>query len=91
MMLNAYIARLKVQLEEKGRKQGLKRPSLDGWDQALQLANCALAGFREAEVQRKNGDLDSADATVDQALLVLQERYNPIFICSLINHSFLFL
>ena len=50
---------------------------MDGWDQdqALQSADCALAAFREAEVQRKEGDLDSADATTDQALLVLQERY----------------
>jgi hypothetical protein len=91
MMLNAYIASLKVnyvRLEEKGRKQGLKTPSLDGWDQALQSANRALAGFREAEVQRKDGDLDSADATVDQALLVLQERYRFYFHLQS-DHSFL--
>ncbi|KAM6503629.1 hypothetical protein JOM56_000572 [Amanita muscaria] len=62
IMLSAYIA-------------GLKAPSLDGWDRALQSADRALGGFREAEVQRKDGDLDSADATVDQALLALQERY----------------
>jgi hypothetical protein len=77
-MLSAYIAGLKayyVRLEEKGRKQGSKRPSLDGWDRARQSADRALAAFREAEVQRKDGDLDSADATVDQALLALQERY----------------
>ena len=78
IMLSAYIAGLKayyVRSEEKGRKQGLKRPSPDGWDRALQSADRALAAFREAEVQRKDGDLDSADATVDQALLALQERY----------------
>jgi hypothetical protein len=78
IMLNAYIAGLKayyVRSEEKERKQGLKGPSLDGWDLALQSADRALAAFREAEVQRKDGDLDLADATVDQALLALQERY----------------
>jgi hypothetical protein len=76
-MLSAYIAGLKAYFvrEEKGRKQGSKRPRLDGWDRALQSADRALAAFREAEVQRKDGDLDSADATVDQALLALQERY----------------
>ena len=77
-MLSAYIAGLKayyVRSEEKGRKQGSKRPSLDGWDRARQSADRALAAFREAEVQRKDGDLDSADATVDRALLALQERY----------------
>lgn len=72
-MLSAYIAGLKAYYaEEKGRMQGSKRPSLDGY-RALQSADRALAGFREAEVQRKDGDLDSADATVDQALLALQE------------------
>ena len=78
IMLSAYIAGLKayyVRSEEKGRKQGSKRPSLDGWDRALQSADRALAAFREAEVQRKDGDLDSADATIDRALLALQERY----------------
>ncbi|KIL56849.1 hypothetical protein M378DRAFT_88746, partial [Amanita muscaria Koide BX008] len=78
IMLSAYIAGLKayyIQSEENGRKQGSKIPSLDGWDRALQSADRALAGFREAAVQRKDGDLDSADATVDQALLALQERY----------------
>ena len=78
MMLSAYIAGLKanyVQSEEKGKRQGSKRPNLDGWDRALQSADRALAAFRQAEVQRKDGDLDSADATVDQALLALQGRY----------------
>ena len=77
-MLSAYIAGLNayyVKSEERSRKQGSKRPKLDGWDQALQLAERALASFREAEVYRKDGDLDSADATTDQALLALQKRY----------------
>ena len=78
MILSAYIAGLKAyynQSEERGKKHGTKQPSLDGWDQALQWAEHALATFREAECQCKGGDLDSADASVDQALLALQERY----------------
>ena len=78
IMLSAYISSLKVhcvQSEERSRKQGSKRPCLDGWDHALQSADCALAAFREAEVQCREGDLDSADATTEQALLALQERY----------------
>ncbi|KAF8219159.1 hypothetical protein L208DRAFT_1018685, partial [Tricholoma matsutake] len=81
VMLSAYITGLKVyysRSQEQGKKQGSKRPSLDGWNWALQSAEHALAAFREAEGQRKGEiptDLDSADATVDQALLALQERY----------------
>jgi hypothetical protein len=84
IMLSAYIAGLKaLQLEEvvwMKKHEGWKRPttvSVDGLglDQALQSADRALAAFREAEVQRKDGDLDSADANADQALLVLQKRY----------------
>jgi hypothetical protein len=78
VMLSAYIAGLKAyytQSEERGRKQGSKRPSLDGWDRARQSADRALAAFRKAEVQRRDGDLDSADVAADQALLALQERY----------------
>jgi hypothetical protein len=77
VMLSAYIAGLKasyIQSEEKGKRQGSERPNLDGWVLALQSADRALAAFRQAEVQRKDGNLDSADATVDQALLALQER-----------------
>lgn len=43
-MLNAYIAGLKASYnrsQEKGKKQGSKRRNLDGWDQALQLAEHA--------------------------------------------------
>jgi hypothetical protein len=78
MMLSAYIAGLKGyhnRCEKRGKEQ---RSSLDGWDsdRALRSAERALAEFREAEGQREGGDLDSADVTVDQALLALQERYN---------------
>ncbi|KAF8224081.1 hypothetical protein L208DRAFT_1313442, partial [Tricholoma matsutake] len=50
----------------------------------------------EAEValiegQQEGGDLDSADATIDQALLALQERYKFSSSAPLINHSLLFL
>ena len=76
LMLSAYIAGLKAyynRSQEKGKKQG--STSLDGWDRALQSAECALAAFREAEGQREGGDLNFADATVDRALLALQDRY----------------
>ena len=96
VMLNSYIAGLKAyynRSQEMGKKQGLKRPSLDGWDRALQLAERALVAFREAEGQREGGDLDSADATVDRALSALRERYTCKFYSSacLINHSLLLL
>jgi hypothetical protein len=77
VMLSAYIAGMKAyynRSQEKGKNQGSKRPSLDGWDLARRSAERALAEFREAEGQRKRGDLDSADATVGRALLSLQER-----------------
>ena len=94
VMLSAYITGLKAyysRSQEQGKKQGSKRPSLDGWDRALQSAERALAAFREAEGQREGGDLDSADATVDQALLALQERYQFSLSARLINHSLRFL
>ncbi|KAF8224600.1 hypothetical protein L208DRAFT_1310410, partial [Tricholoma matsutake] len=81
VMLSAYITGLKAyysRSEEQGKKQGSKRPSLDGWERALQSAERALAAFREAEGQREGGDLDSADATVDQALLALQESTGAV-------------
>ena len=77
-MLSAYIAGLQAyynRSEHKGTKQGSKRPSLDGWDRALQSAKRALAAFRQAEGQRKAGDIDFADATVEEALGALHERY----------------
>jgi hypothetical protein len=77
-MLSAYIAGLQAyynRSEDKGTQQGSKRPSLDGWEQAFQSAKCALAAFRKAEGQRKAGDIDSADATVEEALLALHVRY----------------
>jgi hypothetical protein len=78
VMLSAYIAGLNAYYnhsKDKGEKQGSKRPSLDGWDKALQLAELAQSKFREAEDQRKSGDVISADATVQRALEALQTRY----------------
>ena len=78
VMLSAYIAGLKAyynRSKDKGEKQGSMRPSLYGWDEALQSAELAQTKFREAEHHRKDGDIDSADGTVDRALLALQTRY----------------
>ncbi|KAF8233174.1 hypothetical protein L208DRAFT_1268124, partial [Tricholoma matsutake] len=81
VMLSAYIAGLTAyydRSEDKGKNQGSKRPSLHGWDRALQSAKRALAAFREAEDQREGGDLDSADTIVDEALLALQESTGAV-------------
>ncbi|KAF8305940.1 uncharacterized protein EI90DRAFT_2986878 [Cantharellus anzutake] len=75
IMLSAYIAGMKAYYnreEDKGRKEGGKRLS-DEWDQALCLAEHAQETFREAEVQRKEGNIVSANAIVDAALLALHE------------------
>ena len=53
----------------------MKRPSLDGWGQALKSAEDALATFRKAETQRKDGNVDSADMSVLDGLRLLHERY----------------
>ncbi|KAF8346122.1 hypothetical protein F5887DRAFT_1184819 [Amanita rubescens] len=77
MMLSAYIAGLKA---EKGKEHGSTQDptSLDGWDLALRSADRALAAFRAADVQRERGDLDLADATVDQGLHALQESTGAV-------------
>jgi len=78
VMLSAYIAGLKAyynKSKNKREKQGSKRPSLDGWDKALQSADRAQEIFREAEDQRKDGHIDSADVTISKALVALQTRY----------------
>ena len=41
----------------------------------LQLAELARTRFREAEGQRKDGDIDSADMTVNGAFVALHTRY----------------
>ncbi|KAF8321431.1 uncharacterized protein EI90DRAFT_3001446 [Cantharellus anzutake] len=75
VMLSAYIAGLKAYYnrEEDMGKEGLKRLSFGGWDRALQLAEHAQEAFREAEVQCKEGNIVSANVTIDAALLALQE------------------
>jgi hypothetical protein len=78
MMLNAYISALKAYLDRSasaGNREGVGQPSLDRWDQALKFANNALATFRKAEIQRKNGDVDSADMSALEGLRLLHERY----------------
>lgn len=52
-----------------------KKSSFDKWDEALKSAEDALKIFREAESQRHNGDLDSADTCVREALCALQKMY----------------
>jgi hypothetical protein len=91
-MLSAYIAGLKAcynKSKDKGEKEGSTRPSLDGWDKALQSAVRAREIFREAEDQRKDGDIDSADVTVNKALVVLQTRYYFHLSARLIYHCLL--
>jgi hypothetical protein len=78
MMLCAYISGLKAchtVSNVKGEKERLKRPSPDGWDQALDSAEKALRIFREAKSLRQKGDPDSADTNTQEALCALQERY----------------
>jgi hypothetical protein len=78
VMLSAYIAGLEAyhgRSKERGKQEGLKRPSFDAWDSALQTAQFAQTKFREAEAQRKAGDITSADLTVKKALDELSTRY----------------
>jgi hypothetical protein len=77
-MLSAYISGLEAydkRSKVKGEKQGSKRPSLDGWDRALESAQDALTMFRKAEDERRGGDVHSANTTVEEALLMLKDRY----------------
>ena len=77
-MLSAYIAGLKAYHDgsnDRGKQQGLQTPRFDAWDIALQSAELAQTNFREAETQRKGGDITSADVTVNGALVALRTRY----------------
>ena len=67
----------------------MKRPSFDGWDQALKLAEDALETFRKAETQRKDGNVDSADASVLEGLRLLHERYYLHYSTNCIRHPLL--
>lgn len=78
IMLTGYTSGLNAYHERSaltGKREGMKRPSLDGWDRALKSAEDALKTFREAESQRKDGVIDSADANVLKGMRLLRERY----------------
>jgi hypothetical protein len=77
--LSAYITGVKAYYNQTDER--FRGPSSVRWDQALQSADHALVAFREAEDEREKGDINSADATVDKALLALQERYLFPFVC----------
>jgi len=81
VMVRAYISGLKAYRERSasaGKWEGVKRPSLDGWDQALKSADDALATLREAESRRKDGDVDSADTNVLAGMRLLQESTGAV-------------
>ena len=73
VMLCAYIASLTVFCKQSDEYPKWQRSG--GYGQALQSAGRALCGFRDADDQRNDGDIASADATVVDAFLALQERY----------------
>jgi len=80
-MLNAYIFALRAyrnRSESTGLQEWVKRPSLDGWDSALRFAEDALATFRNAESQRKDGDVESADASVVEGLELLHKSTGAV-------------
>jgi hypothetical protein len=76
IMLSAYVSALNA-YHDRSASTGkhMKGPSLDGWDQALESAKDALATFRKAGTQRKDGSVDSADLSVLEGLRLLHERY----------------
>ncbi|KAF9505804.1 hypothetical protein BS47DRAFT_1385816 [Hydnum rufescens UP504] len=81
VMLRGYIAGLEAyekQSKAIGDKQGSKRSSLDGWDQAHKSAQDALAMFRNAEDQRRGGDVYSANTTVKEAILMLNRSTGAV-------------
>ena len=93
-MLSAYITGLNAyhnRSNARGKQEGSKRPSFDGWDRALQSAELAQTNFRKAETQRKGGDIASADVTVNGALDALRTRYYFHSYAGLIYHSLLHL
>jgi hypothetical protein len=79
MTLSAYITGLNAYYDQT--EERFKGPSSVRWDQARQSADHALVAFRETEEEREKGDIDSADATADKALLALQERFLFPFVC----------
>lgn len=77
-MLSAYISALYACRDRSALARKQKRPSLDGWDQALKSAEDALATFRKAETQRKDGNVDSADMSVSEGLRLLHESTGAV-------------
>jgi hypothetical protein len=76
-MLSAYIASVNAyhnRSKSRSEQQGSRRPSLDAWYTALHSAECAQGYFRDAEDMRKEGDIHSADLTVNDGLVELQAR-----------------
>ena len=73
VMLCAYIAGLETFSKQLDEYIKWQRP--DGYGRALQSAGRAMRGFRDADDRRNGGDIASADATIANALLALQERY----------------
>jgi len=81
IMLCAYISGLQAYHDRskgRGEKEGSKRLSFDKWDEAIKSAQEALTTFREAEVHRHNGDIDSADRRVQEALCALQKSSGAV-------------
>jgi hypothetical protein len=56
----------------------LRRPSFDGWGQALKSAEDALVTFREADSQHMGGDVGFANASIKDALLELHNSTEAI-------------
>jgi len=80
-MLIAYTSALNAYHDRSalaGKREGVKKPSFDGWDQALKFAEDALATFRKAETQRKDGNVDSADMSVLEGLRLLHESTGAV-------------
>jgi hypothetical protein len=71
-MLCAYISGLKAYHKQSKRSREMEGL---GWDEALKSAENALIALRKAESHCHNGDLDSADASVQEGLCALQKRY----------------
>jgi len=79
VMLSAYISALNAYHDRSassGQKEGVKRASFDGWDQALKFAEDALTTFRDAEIRRQEGAVDSANMSVLKGLRLLNNRYS---------------
>jgi len=76
MFLSTYISGLTTYYDKCEEKEDIAR--------SLQLAEQALATFREAEALRVGRKFDLADATVERGLLALQERCDKFRICFLL-------